>query len=108
MKARPYRKYQAGKMNGTEAAYAQDLKLLQKSGEIVSYQFEAIKLRLAKNTTYSPDFVVVTDECVELHEVKGFWAEDARVKIKVAAEMFPFFKFVAVKKKGKGWEYEYF
>ena len=37
---------------------------------------------------------------IELHEVKGFWMDDARVKIKVAAEMYPF-KFVAIKVKAK-------
>jgi hypothetical protein len=48
---------------------------------------------------------------IELHEVKGFWEGDARVKIKVAAEMYPF-RFLAVKaqskKAGGGWEVETF
>ena len=50
-------------------------------------------------------------EALEFHEVKGFWRDDARVKIKVAAEHFPF-KFVAVRKKklseGGGWDVEEF
>jgi hypothetical protein len=48
---------------------------------------------------------------IELHEVKGFWTDDARVKIKVAASIYPF-KFMAVKprpqKVGGGWEVEEF
>lgn len=48
---------------------------------------------------------------MEAHEVKGFWTDDARVKIKVAASLFPF-KFVAVKvqsqKNGGGWAIEEF
>lgn len=97
-------------MNKTEQRYATRLDLLQKAGEIVSYGFEALKLRLADRTFYSPDFLVVTTEQIELHEVKGFWEEDARVKIKVAAEMFPCFAFCAVQwdRKADGWIVEEF
>lgn len=82
------------------------------TGEIIDYRFEGLKLRLAQNTTYSPDFLVVTHEQFELHEVKGFWEDDARVKIKVAAEQYWYFKFIAVskiaKKNGGGWKTEEF
>ena len=44
---------------------------------------------------------------LEMHEVKGFWREDARLKIKVAAEQFPF-RFVAVTKSKDGWATEEF
>ena len=51
------------------------------------------------------------DGILEMHEVKGFWQDDARVKIKVAASIYPF-RFVAVKarakKHGGGWEVENF
>lgn len=102
-----------GTMNKTESAYADHLSSRKLAGEIVSHQFEAIKLRLADKTFYTPDFVVVmADLSIELHEVKGHWEEDARVKIKVAAETFPYLKFVAVKKLSKklggGWDREDF
>jgi len=98
-----------GTMNKTEEAYEQHLELLKRAGEIRDYRFEGIKLRLANRTFYTPDFVVVTDDQIELHEVKGFWEDDARVKIKVAAEIHPWFFFVAVKKaKGGGWAVEQF
>jgi hypothetical protein len=86
----------AGKMNGTEAKYAQHLSDLRMAGEILWYGFEAVKLRLADNTFYTPDFAVMAkDGVIEMHEVKGFMRDDAAVKIKVAASAFPFrFKLV--------------
>lgn len=98
----------AGTMNKTEALYASTLELQKITGNVVWYLFEGIKLRLAKNTSYSPDFIVMTKEgYLECHEVKGFWTDDARAKTKIAAEMFPF-RFVAVKKTRQGWEEEEF
>jgi hypothetical protein len=95
-------------MNRTEAAYAITLDMRMRVGEILWYEFEALKLRLADNTFYTPDFfVMLADRSLECHEVKGFWQDDARVKIKVAAEHFPF-RFVAVKKSKQGWETEEF
>lgn len=98
----------AGQMNKTEAAYANELELRKRVGEIQWYSFEGIKLRLADNTFYSPDFFLMrADGTLECKEVKGFWQDDARVKIKVAASMFPF-RFTAVKKSKQGWEEEEF
>lgn len=96
-------------MNQTERRYADHLTLLQRAGLIHRWDFESEKLRLADNTFYSPDFrVVKADGMIEFHEVKGFWRDDARVKIKVAAAQHPY-KFMAVSatKKG-GWDYEEF
>lgn len=95
-RVRPRQRHQPGTMNKTEAKYAARLELLQKAGEIVSYRFEAIKFRLADRTFYTPDFLVVTADEIQCHEVKGFWREDARLKIKVAAEMYPAFLFIAL------------
>lgn len=106
--ARPRPKQTPGSMNKTEYAYGCLLKQRQMAGEIERFAFEAIKLRLAKRTFYTPDFMVICNDCIELHEVKGFWEDDARVKIKVAAESFPEFKFVAVQFKKKQWVYEEF
>ena len=96
-----------GRMNKTEKAYASHLSLRQKMGDIQEWAFEPEKLRLADATHYTPDFrVVLNSGEIEMHEVKGFWEDDARVKIKVAAAMHPY-RFVAVKAvKGGGWEYE--
>lgn len=98
-----------GKMNKTEAEYASRLELFKKCGTLIDYRFEPMKLRLANLTTYTPDFMVIDpDGSVVFHEVKGFWMDDARVKIKVAAEAFPWFHFVAATKKKGQWEVEKF
>lgn len=90
-----------GKMNKTEAEYAELLKRRQMDGEIAWYAFEGVKLRLADKTFYTPDFAVMrSDGLIEMHEVKGHWMDDARVKIKVAADQFPF-RFLALKKRVK-------
>lgn len=100
--------HKAGEMNKTEAAYAARLEAMKAAGEISDYRFECVKLRLADKTFYTPDFMVLRpDGGFEMHEVKGFWEDDARVKIKVAAESFPF-KFVAVRKVKGAWVFEEF
>jgi hypothetical protein len=97
-----------GQRNKTEAAYEAQLELRRRAGEVAWYRFEGLKLRLADSTFYTPDFaVMLADGSIECHEVKGHWEDDARVKIKVAAGMYPF-RFVAVKKAGSGWELEVF
>jgi len=101
-----------GQMNKTEEAYAKHLQNLQHAGQVAWYKFEGVKLRLADNTFYSPDFaVMLAGGEMEMHEVKGFWQDDARAKIKVAADLYPF-RFVAVKVKAKkdggGWAIEEF
>lgn len=101
-----------GVLNKTEQAYQEHLIQRQHAGEVAWFKFEGIKLRLADNTHYTPDFaVMLADGQMEIHETKGFWTDDARVKIKVAAELYPF-RFFAIKKKaiksGGGWEVEAF
>lgn len=97
-----------GQMNGTERAYGNQLELRKRAGEIAWYRFEGLKLRLADNTFYTPDYAVMlsTGE-VECHEVKGHWTDDARVKIKVAAEMYPF-RFIAIRKERGAFTEEHF
>lgn len=79
------------RMNKTEAEYARMLDAQKHAGTILWWRFEAIKIRLADNTFYTPDFLVLNHRMgLELHEVKGaFVMDDAKVKLKVAAEMFP-------------------
>lgn len=101
-----------GAMNKTEAAYAATLEQRRAAGEVAWFKFEGIKLRLADNTFFTPDFfVMLSDGSLEAHEVKGFWQEDARAKIKIAADMYPL-RFLAVrvkpKKEGGGWSIEDF
>ena len=94
-----------GQMNKSEAEYAALLDARKSLGEVVWFRFEGVKLRLADNTFYTPDFVVMrADGLMEMHEFKGHWTDDGRAKIKIAAEMYPF-RFLAIRKARKG-EYE--
>lgn len=106
MRTRARAIHRPGVMNKTEAAYGFHLSDLQAKGHIREFKFEAVKLILGNRCSYTPDFMVVrNDGTLEFHEVKGFWRDDARVKIKAAADKFPFV-FVAVKQTKTGWDVE--
>jgi hypothetical protein len=83
-----------GEMNRTETAYANILKMRQMAGEILHYDYEPERLKLADNTYYVPDFRVVMADCtIEFHECKAVTVtgkmlceDDARAKFKIAAE----------------------
>ncbi|MCE7797871.1 hypothetical protein LWE61_15065 [Sphingobium sufflavum] len=102
-----------GEKNQTEQRYEDEvLRPRQLAGEIVWYRFEGIKLRLADNTFLEVDFpVMLADGTMELHDVKGSAAiieEDAKVKMKVAASLYPFVFRIAIPKgrRGGGWTVE--
>lgn len=102
------KKHALERMNKTEAKFYK--KLVEQQWDEI--HFEAIKFRLADQTWYCPDFVTkdYDDEHYYVWEVKGFWRDDARVKIKVAADQYPMLKFTAVSwdSKAKDWKYELF
>lgn len=83
------------RMNSTETKYAEMLDLRARVGEICSYRFQALTLRLGDDLRYTPDFLVhMPDGELHFHEVKGgFIREDARVKLFAAAEQWPYFRF---------------
>lgn len=95
-------RFPRGTMNKTEAAYAAQLELRKRAGEIADYRFEALTLQLADRTTLTVDFLVIKpDGLIELHETKGgFMREDSWIKLKVAATLLPWFRFVLVRKSG--------
>lgn len=109
-KARARQRHTPGQMNTYERAYAEQVLDPQKvAGEITAYWFERFTFKLADDCRYTPDFLVqLADGTLELREVKGFWEEDAKVKVRVAGEMFPIFTFIAIqrvsKKDGGGWQ----
>jgi len=97
------------RMNKTETRYAQHLAAFQMTGEIIWWAFEPMKFRLADNTHWTPDFGVQFDssmpfsheDLVTFVDVKGTrkngkaWVEeDAQLKIKICAKLFPMFRFV--------------
>ena len=95
-------------MNKLEERYGKYLDGLKMAGEIIDWRYEALKLRLADKTFYTPDFIVLFTDRIELHETKGFMQDDANVKIKVAASQYWYFKFVLVQWKQKKWEFGYY
>jgi hypothetical protein len=103
-------------MNRTEQRYADHLEMRRLGGEVLWYAFGAISFRLAPKTHYHPDFLVMlADDSLEVHEVKGsvrnrqtgvtkpLVEDDAAVKIKVAAERYPFRFVMAWEERGVGW-----
>ena len=93
-------------MNKTEARYAEQLELLKKAGEILDWQYEAVKFKLAPNTYYTPDFMVVKQDMIIFVEVKGYLREDANVKFKAVADKFPWFKWEMIRWKNKATGFE--
>ena len=102
-------------MNKLESRFAAYLEMQKHLHELIAWDFEPVKFTLARNvkgqrnaTTYTPDFLAVYPGNFTFYEVKGFWRDDAKVKIKVAAEMFPFFVWQAVQWKKGEWVFELF
>jgi hypothetical protein len=74
------------------------------SGDLVAYWREPLKFRLGGATFYTPDYAAVEpDGRLVLIEVKGGWfRDDARVKTKVAASLYPQFRWLLVFREGRG------
>ena len=110
-------------MNKTEAAYEAHLNLRKITGEVLWFQFEGITLKLADDTRLTIDFpLMLADGTLELHDVKGTERrvkkngepyagarveDDAKVKMAVAAAMFPFVFKTVYKLDGNWIEREY-
>jgi len=101
-----------GEMNRTEAKFYDDYilpRIMRK--EILWAQFEGITLRLGERCSWTPDFLVLlADGTLEALEVKGHWEDDARVKFKATASLFPWLTIRAFrplpKHQGGGWDEE--
>lgn len=92
------------KMNKLESSYASQLEILKRAGEIIDYAYESIKFQLAYKCFYTPDFIVVYSDRFEFHETKGFMRDDASVKIKTAARLYPWFRFKIIKRENRQWK----
>ena len=91
-------------MNKLEQAWAERLEIEKALGEVLDYRYEAVKLRLADKTFYTPDFMVIQgDGTIRFDETKGFMRDDANLKIKVAAAQFDRFRFRLIKKIKGEW-----
>ena len=89
----------------TEAAYSLVLGDELLAGEIVRFEYEAMKFKLADGAWFCPDFCVwVSLGHLELREIKGgFIREAARVRFLVAKRLYPEFVWRMVQKQGNLW-----
>lgn len=91
------------KLNKTERAYLAHLRAVKYAW----IGIQAVTLKLADDTRYTPDFETVDAAGVFMfHETKGFMRDDARVKLQVAARSHPWARFVLIKKNGSGWVFK--
>lgn len=101
------KRYVPGEMNKTESNFADALTALKIEGRVLDWKFEPLKLRIGAKCFLTMDFLVLYDDGIlELVDVKGTGpiAEDSIVKIKAAAALHPWFRFVIEKKqKDGGW-----
>jgi len=97
-------------MNATETMRARELAALRHAGHIKDFWYECFRFKLAKDATYLPDFVILeNDGTLRAEEIKGFWREAARVRVKVFAMLYPSFRIQVLKRaNGGGWDVEDF
>lgn len=96
--------------NKTEAAFGRHLEWEQQAGRVKWFGFEKIKLRIGKRCWLTIDYIVVTaDGAVEFLDVKGrkgdgyYCKDDAKVKLRAVATIFPFAVAVVWPLQGGGW-----
>ncbi len=93
--------------NKTERAFGEHLHVYLIDGKILWYAFEPMRLKLGRGAWYTPDFAVLEDSGQFVcYEVKGFFREAAKVRIKVAKSLYPFLKFIVVRRQKGEWTYE--
>ena len=98
---------QSNNMNKLETRYSDCLEMLLRQGKILAWGYESYQLKWAYKLTYTPDFFVITLEgTMEFHETKGDYVrEDSIIKLKTAAQLFPWHVFRLVKDdKAGGWD----
>ena len=111
--ARPLRQ-SAGGLNKLEQAFLGHLPADSIHSTVLT---QAITLKIANGCRYTPDFVLtggapndpLTPPCwwgtlLRAYEVKGFMRDDAAVKLKVAASLYPWIAFHLVTRKKGVWQ----
>lgn len=90
-----------------EARYAAILESQQRAGQIRAWRYEAVTFSLADGVRYTPDFLVTeNDGRMTLIEVKGFMREAARIRLRIAVEMYPAFGWFLIWAKKGGFDPE--
>jgi len=89
------------KLNKLESAW---LAVLRADITLAWVGVHALTFKIGDDCRYTPDFIALNlDGELIAYETKGFMRDDARVKLKVAARMFPFVGFVLVERKAGAW-----
>jgi hypothetical protein len=92
-------------MNKLERAFSEELKCHHRL--VRRWEFQLVTFRLGGSVRYTPDFDVwpnpASDWRFTLVETKGWLREDARDKLKVAAGLFPEFRWLLVYRKKAIW-----
>lgn len=102
--SKPRIRQNAAGLNKTEQAFSDYLR-----GELFVLQemfTQAITLKLGNGVRYTVDFVTRSGGHFEAFEVKGgHMRDDACVKLKVAASLYPWIKFhLVTRRKDGGWQ----
>lgn len=98
------------KQSDLEKAWDFILNMKRHEREIIDYRYEPFKLILVpaipgvrREMVYTPDFLVVKSEFFEIQEIKSkqlvqkqSGARDGIVRVKMASELFPWFRWVIV------------
>ena len=111
-----FKKMPRKKMTGLELEFAQVLEVEINQGYIESWHREPMKFCLGaaskktnRRTWYMPDFIAVDySGKITAYECKGFEREDDRLKLKVAAKLYPWIRWVMMKKINGKWDREMF
>ena len=88
-----------------EADYASYLQGLLYGGIITKWWHHPMRLYLAPKLSYNPDFLVQAGKSLILKEIKG-WHQNKRdslTHLKVAAQLYPCFRFVLVTREKRQW-----
>ena len=87
--------------NKLEAAFAA---VLRAENPGVQIREQAVTILLANNCRYTPDMMIVEPGRLEAYETKGgLFRDDAKVKIKIAASIWPQITFWLVWRKSGVW-----
>lgn len=95
-----------GYRSSWEEQYSEHLKAAKQAGSITNWAYEAVRLRIADKGVYTPDFLVITPEEIQFHEVKGQRREAGMVRLRTAAFAHRWARFFLVTKSRGGWQIE--
>lgn len=101
--AKPRIRQNGAGLNKTEQAFHDYLVSKFPDRKVLS---QSLTLRLANGCRYTPDEITFCPKTQKTcaYEIKGFARDDAVVKLKVAASIFPWITFFLVTKTKAGWE----